>query len=194
MCKISEQLMKEVEKINDSNQLWKKESPHIKIKHIDIDSRGQVGEQFLLNIFKMHGNYNTEDIGKGHESYDIKINEFKIEVKTATQGKTGTFQHEGLTYDEDWDMVAFLDITPDEIYFNLFKKDEFTFKNDEIYLKLKTQERPKKLHHRGKDNSGEKATGAGYKLDLTHNQAKIGLVKSPEEIIQKFEDKISGKS
>jgi hypothetical protein len=91
-----------------------------------IDDKGEVGEMLLYEILK--GKFKTEwEKAKTsrEKDWDIIVEGMKIEVKTATMGNSSiVFQHEKFFRNRDYDVVVFLDFTPDDLYITFAKKSD----------------------------------------------------------------------
>jgi len=87
------------------------------INDLKPDYAGKVGE-FLIQQLCVTGTVKCEydeDKNSKDGTYDIKINDKKVEIKTARLGVQGAFQHETLKAD-GYDYLLFVDITPDYFY------------------------------------------------------------------------------
>jgi len=98
--------------------------------------QGDAGEQVVKGIFKqvyekLYEGY-TVDVeivgllkGKNNENYDVKVVVkglniiIKIEVKTATQGKDGSYQWNSLKKHLDYDYAFGLGVRPDDFVFSI---------------------------------------------------------------------------
>ena len=101
------------------------------------------------------------------------------------------FQHEGIKANKSWDVVAFLDISPNDFYVTFIHKNDFEFNIDVTkngcIKKVGTvllYDQKLNIHFRGKDGSGESATGVGYKVDFKLKDLKI--VKTIKDIENLF--------
>ena len=101
-------------------------SPFSDIDRLKNDHSGKAGEVFMdklcsrLGIPKVYdGDLIADD---GH--YDIIINGKLVEVKTAREGKSGTFQHESLR-NIGCDHWVFVDVTPSNIYITAIKSSDW---------------------------------------------------------------------
>ena len=123
-----------------------------KVNSLKIDYSGKVGELFLVSLCKEIIESHKEEFQIKYEyfgdstaddgSFDIIINNVKIEVKTARLGKDGkSFQHENLKKHEilngvevGADVFIFIDITPNCFYISFLKYKEFIFeKKNKIF-------------------------------------------------------------
>lgn len=154
-----------------------------KIRRIQIDKRGSVGERFYLvalsRLYPRRVEYNDGDQG----DWDLKIGKMKFEIKTASLDKNGKFQNEGLKKDGDYNGVLFLGIAPNDIYMYCIKIENIDFDNKKInHNGVRIN-----LHNRGKDESTtERATGAGYKCDLKPEyMQKISCLNDIKTVFEK---------
>lgn len=149
--------------ISNSNQIWKPSDKFFELRTLSIDQRGRIGEVFVKNVFK-ELNMDVNGDENGHGDWDVEVNNIKIEVKLATLDVNKKFQHEGIKSSKLWDLVAFVDVAPNELYVTFVANNNFTFneKNGTVHFNQKTQN----IHFRGKDGSEQRATGAGYKVDF----------------------------
>lgn len=89
------------------------------IQKMKCDSVGKIGETFiteLCNIFEIKHEYKGNCNKKQADGvFDLKINDYRIECKTARMGKSGSFQHESLRR-SGCDFYLFIDILPNEMY------------------------------------------------------------------------------
>ncbi|QNM93642.1 hypothetical protein H9M94_03550 [Mycoplasma sp. Pen4] len=156
-----------------SQNIWEKDDLFYEMKLLSIDQRGRVGEHFLRDVFQ-ELNMNVEYINNAHGDFDLIVNNKRIEIKTATLDTNQKFQHEGIKDSDKWDAVAFLDIAPNQIYLTIIPKVSFRF--NVSYINKNGVESKKgelnflnisqNIHFRGKDGTNNRATGAGYKVDL----------------------------
>lgn len=136
------------------NKKWNSSSTFWFFKQLEIDERGRAGQEFFQKVFSKAG-YRTRGDDDHNGDWDIKINNFRIEVKTATLDVNGNFQHESLHQTSNYDFVFFLDIAPEEICFSICKYNDIPFDS---------------LHLRGKAN---RPTGAGFKWDTRYKWYQI---------------------
>jgi len=138
---------------------WEK-SPFHKVKNTSCDTKGWVGE-CMVNKFAIFAGLDTVWDGNTRfddsiVSYDLMINNRRVEVKTATVGVRDTWQHEHLHPDNDFDFAVFVDFDFNDIYFTVFKRKYFDFDNS--YIDIINR---KMTPHVG-----------GYKITFTHNTIK----------------------
>lgn len=116
---IGQELLIQQESITSWNS-----SPFHSINKLKPDYSGKIGELFMNRLCQKNqllcSNY-CEDINSKDGTYDIIINNKKIEIKTARLGKHGSFQHENLHLD-GYDSLIFMDITPYYYYITILPK------------------------------------------------------------------------
>lgn len=162
---------------------WKTHDTYYEIKRLSIDQRGRVGEHFLRDVFQKL-NRNVVYVNNDHGDWDIEIDGYKVEVKLATLDVNNKFQHEGVKSSKLWDMVAFVDVAPNNLYVTFIHKDKFEFNDKHGTFILNGELR--KSHFRGKDNGNKRATGAGYKVDFPLKFLKeVGTI---EDIAKAFDN------
>jgi hypothetical protein len=109
---------------------WK-ESPFQSLDKLKNDCSGKVGELLLEKICidgKISHVYDG-DINSKDGTYDILINDKKIEIKTAKRGKQKGFQHESLRLN-GYDYLLFIDVCPDYYYITILKRFDLNIKSD----------------------------------------------------------------
>ena len=153
---------------------WSSNDKFFKFRGLSIDQRGRVGEHFFCNIFN-ELNLLDSYVDNAHGDWDLEADGFKIEIKTASLDVNDKFQHEGVKSNKLWDVVAFLDITPNDFYITFIFKDDFEFGIDTYNEKTKKVVKTGRVqlydkvvntHYRGKDGTNDRATGTGYKVDF----------------------------
>ena len=122
---LMQQSIKEQLEIQQADERWG-QSPFADIDRLKNDHSGKAGEVFMdklceeLNIPKVYdGDIIADD---GH--YDIVINGKLVEIKTAREGKDGTFQHESLR-NTGCDHWVFVDVTPNNIFVTVLKSSDW---------------------------------------------------------------------
>ena len=86
----------------------------------------------------------------------VKINNKKIEIKTATLSESGVFQFNNIRKDYDYDFILLFGITPTDIYFNVYRHNDIVSDKEGEYI-LKGCEPNTylgKLTQMSKDNTG----------------------------------------
>ncbi len=170
----------EQKKIQNKDKIdnWFGDSKYLLVREMSNDDTGDIGELLLEKIFKRN-NYKV-DYGRSEtdeeKDWDILINGKTIEVKTATIGKTSnTFQHEKFFKNRRYDIVAFIDITANEIYCTMGLKKNIVWKN---------------LHQRKVNNK----TTNEFKFDFSLKNlrdgkivGKGGVIKLKNAVVSKIE-------
>jgi hypothetical protein len=136
---------------HEQKECFWKNSPLESLNKLKNDCSGKVGELFVEMICKNSSipcTYNG-DINSKDGTYDIIINDKKVEIKTAKLGKHKGFQHESLR-SNGYDYLLFLDITPTSFYITILPR--FDLHNKSVIL-------GRKAHLR-------KGTTDVFKLDL----------------------------
>lgn len=147
-----------------------------------IDDKGDVGEMLLNEVLKNKFKVVWDKAKTSKEKdWDITVENIKIEVKTATMGNsTTTFQHEKFFKNRKYDVIAFLDFTPDKLYVTLAKKSDIIWE---------------KLHKRNVD--GVLTTEHKFDFSLKNIKEgkidklkgyKIKLIKTEDDLIVLFEE------
>ena len=146
-------------------------SKYKEYRSLQIDKRGSFGERFftqtLMQIYPRRLKVEYQDGDQG--DWDLKFNNFKFEIKTASIDVNKRFQNDGLKENGDYYGVIFLGVTPNDLYIKFILKKNIPFES---------------LHNRGK-----RGTGAGYKWDFKLNEMK--LVKTLEDVKTEFEEHFS---
>ena len=91
------------------------------IKYLANTSKGAIGESFILKYCE-ELEFTVSDEGNRLGSHDILINGKKVEVKTATEDITGSFQFNHLRLDYEYAYVICLGISPNKILFGIWSK------------------------------------------------------------------------
>ena len=131
-----------------------------KIDKLKCDYVGKIGELWCDNFCKNNHidcKY-IEDKNTKDGTYDIKIQNKKIEIKTARQEKQKTFQHENL-HQRGYDYLCFLDISPVHFYFTILPR---------FNMKSKREIFGKTLHRR-------KNTSNVFKFDFSNLTIKNAI-------------------
>ena len=93
------------------------------INELKPDYAGKVGEHLIQQLCangSIQCDY-SEDKNSKDGTYDAKVNNKKVEVKTARLGVNGSFQHETLKTD-GYDYMLFIDITPNYYYLTMLPR------------------------------------------------------------------------
>ena len=165
---IADSVFHEIENEVNQTTRWKSTSKYVKIRNLQIDKRGSFGERLLRDIFSKERNISLTYQDGDQGDWDIKINEIKIEVKTASLDVNGKFQNENIKDTKNCDYICFIGVAPDSMFIKLVKIDEIDFTS---------------LHDRA-----SKGTGAGYKWDFKPNS--MTEVTTREEVVELFYNKM----
>ena len=91
-----------------------------------IDTRGEVGEEMIVKMLREAGRDVKYKKAATHQKkdWDFKCGGFKYEVKTATLGARGGFQHEDIYKERHFDGIILVDIAPHAVYITCRAKDD----------------------------------------------------------------------
>ena len=125
-----EKLLIEALKKNVDDSKWKS-GVFIGIKTVSNTKVGNVGQDFiegLCGVLSIPCSFPLKENGKRstQSPWDIKINDIKFELKTATEDVNGSFQFDHVRYHRPYDAVLCLGVTPNELYFRMWSKAEIT--------------------------------------------------------------------
>lgn len=96
-----------------------------KIRHLQADNRGAVGEVFVVALLTAIGKKvkHTKRTDPQNKQWDIVADGIRLEVKLATIGASSTtFQHEHLEKERQYDGIIFVDVAPNDIYITCVAK------------------------------------------------------------------------
>lgn len=112
-------LLVEIIREHAPEDIWQ-ESPLIGYRMLGNTNRGEIGEAFIQRFLQQHG----IDAGNGSRTSktDLRVNDLRFEVKTASQGAKGTFQFNHIRLDRPYSYLLCLGICPQEILFNMWRK------------------------------------------------------------------------
>ncbi|TQR54344.1 hypothetical protein [Campylobacter troglodytis] len=169
----------EIESEVNATSKWKSTSKYARIRHLQIDKRGSFGDRLLRDIFSKERNISLAYRDGDQGEWDIKINEFKIEVKTSSLDVNNKFhptgceevaeaKNEHIKNTPNCDFICFIGVAPDNLFMRLEKISEIDFN---------------KLHNRG-----QRGTGAGYKWDFKKEQMRE--ICTREEVVALFYEKM----
>lgn len=96
------------------------------IKKMPTSNKGNVGEEFVVELAKTIIDKNAHANPDSRDSYDVIILKKNIEVKIATEDVSLNFQFNGIRFERKFDYLFVLGIAPDDIYFNIFSKADVT--------------------------------------------------------------------
>lgn len=163
---------------NQNSGAWRPESIYADVLLLNIDNRGQIGEEFIADSLKRQGYevFFNNETDATNKHWDLKVkNKFTFEIKTATMGRPSpTFQHENIEKDRDYTALVLLDIGPDNMYLTVAPKETlpFTSPND------RWTRTSKKMHRR--------RTGINYKWTLSLRDVVDREVKTLKDIADMF--------
>jgi len=172
--------------LSKRNNIWLG-SKYEQINLLKNDESGKAGE-LLIKQFCKKNNIKTsyyEDIISTDGTYDIIIENKKVEIKTARVSSNGSFQHEGLRLDEYSDFYFFIDILPEYYYLTIIpsktikKEIKHSILGIMPHLRRRT-ENTYKLDFR-ETTSIKKAIAAGISIkveDEENNNLKAFIIES----------------
>lgn len=94
-----------------------------KIKFFEGNAIGQIGENFVKQVF-IQAEFPLDDLRDVvHDEYDILSNGRKIEIKTARKGaKNNSFQFNGINPLYNHDYIILLGITTNSVHYNIISE------------------------------------------------------------------------
>ena len=118
-------LLVEIIREHAPEDIWQG-SPLIGYRMLGNTNRGEIGEEFIRRYLRAA----DIEVGNGGRTArtDLRISDYRIEVKTASLGATGTFQFNHVRLDRDYNWLICLGICPNEIVFNMWRKGEIAEK------------------------------------------------------------------
>lgn len=132
------QALKEHAMLN-RNSMWKNSWFEF-LTTLSSDERGRAGEGILVILLRALTSFDVawdQDKNIAHADgsiYDVLVNKFRVEVKTATVGYnqkkkklTNTYQHENIYEASLWDKLVFLDIEPNGYYLSIINHNDMPF-------------------------------------------------------------------
>jgi len=93
------------------------------IKNLATTHKGDFGEEFITDLLNEIC-VESKRVNKGKGTFDVLARQKKLEIKTATEDTNGNFQFNGIKKDIDYDYVVCLGVSPNELWFNIFSKDQ----------------------------------------------------------------------
>jgi hypothetical protein len=94
------------------------------IKHLSTTHKGDFGEEFITDLLNEIG-VKAERINKGKGPFDVFAKPVtRLEIKLATEDTNGNFQFNGIKKDVGYDYVVCLGVSPNEMWFNIFSKEQ----------------------------------------------------------------------
>jgi hypothetical protein len=99
--------------------IWR-DSPLAGYRRLGNTNRGAIGEEFIRRYLGQ----NEIEVGNGGRvsPTDLRIEDVRFEVKTASLGANGTFQFNHVRLDREYDHLLCLGICPDQVVFNMWRK------------------------------------------------------------------------
>jgi hypothetical protein len=112
------------DKKNKNNIFWK-------IIEFEANAIGQIGEEFVKNIFKKFNLEFDETKKNTHDEYDILLdNGTKIEIKTARKTKnTNNFQFNGINPRYTPDFIIFVGILENDLLYRILSKSKISYRH-----------------------------------------------------------------
>ena len=160
--RIANRLLRSV--IGQAKGVWTNpDDLYFKYRHLQIDKRGSFGERFFMRVFSDYAR-RIEYKDGDQADWDLKINDYKFEIKTSSLDINKKFQNEGLNPNANILGVLFLCVTPKRLYFKFVRLEDVPFH---------------RLHNRG-----AAGTGAGYKWD--HKMTDVVTYDTEDELVDYF--------
>ena len=99
--------------------IWQ-DSTLIGYRMLGNTNRGEIGEEFIRRYLTQNG----LEVSNGNRTSktDVRVNQLKFEIKTASLGANQTFQFNHVRLDRDYDYLLCLGICPNEVVFNMWRK------------------------------------------------------------------------
>ena len=94
--------------------------PHETFKHLGTTSKGDVGQEFIVEYAKTLG-FEAHDNGRIGD-VDVEIGGKKFEVKLASEDTAGSFQFNHIRMDYKYDFLICLGVTPTTLLFRIWNK------------------------------------------------------------------------
>ena len=107
---------------NQNNVFWK-------ITEFEANAIGQIGEEFVKEVFKKFNLKFDENKKNFHDEYDIKLEDgTKIEIKTARKGKKiDTSQFNGINPRYTPDFIVFIGILENDLLYRILSKRKISY-------------------------------------------------------------------
>lgn len=90
-------------------------------RNVEGTNKGAIGEVFIRRYLEQHGI--TVGNGSRLAPTDMTIKGWKFEVKTASEGVSGSFQFNHVRLDREYDYLLCLGISPESIRFNVWSRE-----------------------------------------------------------------------
>lgn len=158
------------------------EGEFVRIRNLQLDNRGEVGEKFIAEALIAIGHKAemspVTDPAKKH--WDVLVDDkIKLEVKTATLGSNKVFQHENIEKERDFDAIVLLDIAPDEIYITFAAKSTLPWTQPNSNW----TQTSRRMHRR--------RSSAVYKWDLKLTDVLSRQIKSIDDIKKAYDSMVA---
>ncbi|MCE8163983.1 MAG: restriction endonuclease [Candidatus Moeniiplasma glomeromycotorum] len=149
------------DKRNKSNVFWK-------IREFEANAIGQIGEEFIKEIFKKLNLKFDETKKNFHDEYDILLkNGIKIEVKTARKGKNNdTFQFNGINPRYTPDFIVFIGILENDLLYRILSKSKISYRHKGRKFMVDLETKEKQLAKMNPNNE------VNFKLTLNKEELK----------------------
>lgn len=93
------------------------------IKKLSSTERGELAERFVeLSLNSL--NFTVKRAKNKKDSFDIMVNNKKVEIKQATLDVNKCFQFNGIRYHRDYDFLFVLGVSPTDIFFNIYTAED----------------------------------------------------------------------
>lgn len=113
------ELLVKIIREHSPEDIWR-DSPLIGYRMLGNTNRGEIGEEFVRRFLAAHG----ISVGNGSRTsqMDLRIEDLRFEVKTASLGANGTFQFNHVRLDRAYDVLLCLGICPHDVVYNMWRK------------------------------------------------------------------------
>ena len=112
-------LFVEIIKEHAPKDIWQG-SPLLGYRSLGNTNRGEIGEEFVRRYLRENG-IATGNGNRASET-DMRIGDWRFEIKTASLGANGTFQFNHVRMDRQYDYLLCIGVCPEEIRFNMWRK------------------------------------------------------------------------
>ena len=116
-------LSNQLERCSELNKTKWAGSKYEVIKNLSTTHKGDFGEDLITDLLN-EISVKSKRINKGKGTFDVLAGSIKLEIKTATEDTNGNFQFNGIKKDVDYDFVVCLGVSPDELWFSIFSKED----------------------------------------------------------------------
>jgi len=161
---------------NKNNIFWK-------ITEFEANAIGQIGEEFVREIFKKFNLKFDETKKNVHDEYDILLDDrTKIEIKTARKGKKNdTFQFNGINPRYTPDFIIFVGILENNLFYRILSKSKIEYRHKGRKFMVDLETTKKQLVKMNPNNE------VNFKLTLNKKELKDinDLEKELKSILEK---------